>query len=723
MEYERALFRVYDKSMEGFHSAAVRSACNLLKKCFLVIGAGLFAALVLLHHQFVNNPGCLAPLLEEAALRERVLIPADPTPLPKTFAGTVTANNTVGEINTSAGAVIVDTGNGNGGGDNKKNDEDEDENHPTKILLPSGSWLPYDVMIGVSIGGQGGGGSRRWWGLRGAAVDGKQGQGGDGKGAHGRRTEDHEGGSVEGYGAEEEDKEEEEEGESGGGEESGADTGAGAAPAAAKTGRDNSTSTGAVNGTGFHADYTFAFEPIVLLLPDKIQGSHNFTWVNFTIEPSTCLRDAGFVSRLLAATVVGYDEIMVNMFMFSMRSKGLLKNTQTGGEWMWSMDSQPASGMVRFFSTVGFKCQVLVRSLMAFVLMSTVTAMTVRTLLSSGVVIMFPMVMLMERMGLQGVDMHQMLALSYPWLGMPIEHLRNQNKPIAPFIMGHLMQMVVFYTVYNACLLAWSYWLYGKTMATSLQVWLYGMVMLYEYFALIFVRARSSIVFFSRTAALSFVAFHVYFYHFQMGYFGLAAWSGFFGMFAVKLYVLQAIELPAYTSGEISHDNPRAHFVELPWPTWAAALPPMWSLFIPPNASSVGVYGDDVPDRPDGGPDGEGVAPAEASIGTAGAGAAASAATGGASGGGGGGGGRGGHGEGEEHSIPPARGAGERGGARARGRGRARARGGARTEQERPLVGGGDRDGEDAGGEEIEMIAPRRRRGTGGFEAVATEEA
>lgn len=31
-------------------------------------------------------------------------------------------------------------------------------------------------------------------------------------------------------------------------------------------------------------------------------------------------------------------------------------------------------------------------------------------------------------------------------------------------------QMVVFYTVYNACLLAWSYWLYGKTMTTSLQV-------------------------------------------------------------------------------------------------------------------------------------------------------------------------------------------------------------------------------------------------------------
>lgn len=29
----------------------------------------------------------------------------------------------------------------------------------------------------------------------------------------------------------------------------------------------------------FYADYTFAFEPIVLLLPGKIQESHEFQWV------------------------------------------------------------------------------------------------------------------------------------------------------------------------------------------------------------------------------------------------------------------------------------------------------------------------------------------------------------------------------------------------------------------------------------------------------------
>ena len=90
------------------------------------------------------------------------------------------------------------------------------------------------------------------------------------------------------------------------------------------------------------------------------------------------------------------------------------------------------------------------------------------------------------------------------------------------------------------------------------------MVMLWEYFALIFVRARSSIVFFSRSAALSFFAFHVYFYHFQMGYFRIAAAAVFCAMLAVKLYVLRAIELPAFMSGDVSHEQPRAHYVELP---------------------------------------------------------------------------------------------------------------------------------------------------------------
>lgn len=148
-----------------------------------------------------------------------------------------------------------------------------------------------------------------------------------------------------------------------------------------------------------------------------------------------------------------------------------------------------------------------------------------------------------------------------------------------------------------------------------------------------------------------------------------------------------------------------------PGPTWGAALPPMWSLFIPPNASSVGVYGNAVPDRPpgaagrdtnDGGDDHDG------------------------GGGGGGGvhaGGAVGDGGDQAQNIPPGS-AERREGARVRGRARARGRAGVpgpgRTQPDRPLMGGrrrgGGGGGGGGGGDEIEMAQRRRRGSSGGMD-------
>ncbi|CAN0403235.1 unnamed protein product, partial [Discosporangium mesarthrocarpum] len=101
--------------------------------------------------------------------------------------------------------------------------------------------------------------------------------------------------------------------------------------------------------------------------------------------------------------------------------------------------------------------------------MSTVTALTVRTLLSSGIVIIFPLVLLLEKLGLATINLNIWVIL-YPWLGLPIAALRMDGKPITPFVMGHLAQVIVYYSVYNACLQAWSVWLYDKSMTTTLQV-------------------------------------------------------------------------------------------------------------------------------------------------------------------------------------------------------------------------------------------------------------
>lgn len=183
-------------------------------------------------------------MLEAAALREGVLIPPDPSPSASAggFTGTVTANNTLGEIDASPGGVIVPPSGAAG-----EHEDEEDENHPTKIQLPSGNWIPYDVMIGVSIGDGSVNprGRHRWWGLRGAKNDGKRVDKGDGSGGRRKTAEDGEGvggaeGGVRGVAA----GEAAEESESG--EESESE---GSSAGAATETEGNSSAAGAVNGT------------------------------------------------------------------------------------------------------------------------------------------------------------------------------------------------------------------------------------------------------------------------------------------------------------------------------------------------------------------------------------------------------------------------------------------------------------------------------------------
>lgn len=141
-----------------------------------------------------TKPGCLGPLLEEAARREGVLIEPSAVRADGKRIGAITANDTVvGTIEIPESEGVIDPGaegdgeglDGDGEeGDESREEEEEEELHPTKIKLPSGAMIPYDVLIGVSIG-SGGKGKRRWWGLRGAANDGDGRKLAAGNGHHG----------------------------------------------------------------------------------------------------------------------------------------------------------------------------------------------------------------------------------------------------------------------------------------------------------------------------------------------------------------------------------------------------------------------------------------------------------------------------------------------------------------------------------------------------------
>lgn len=162
--------------------------------------------------------GCLGELLEEAARAEGALIPASSSSGGNVRSdgrtiGSITANNTKGTVEVSDDGAIIDPGReegtvigdaaGEGEGDSRKEDEEDDgDNHPARIRMPSGAWMPYDVMIGVSIGGGHGSSGRRFWGLRGSgdAGDGRKLADGDGGGEGGENSE----GSEDGGGVEEE---------------------------------------------------------------------------------------------------------------------------------------------------------------------------------------------------------------------------------------------------------------------------------------------------------------------------------------------------------------------------------------------------------------------------------------------------------------------------------------------------------------------------------------
>lgn len=72
MEFERAIFRVYERCLEGLRdedNEAVNSkSCRAFELLSLSGAIFFLLTLIFLHVTFVGRPGCLPMLLEERAL-------------------------------------------------------------------------------------------------------------------------------------------------------------------------------------------------------------------------------------------------------------------------------------------------------------------------------------------------------------------------------------------------------------------------------------------------------------------------------------------------------------------------------------------------------------------------------------------------------------------------------------------------------------------------------
>lgn len=328
-------------------------------------------------------------------------------------------------------------------------------------------------------------------------------------------------------------------------------------------------------------DYVFTTEISLVTMPLQMLNQHNFKIINISLAGMPmCYGNA--ISQLFIP-FGGYDTVMQNNLMTSIKKGGILV-TATDNYYIWSLSDIV---MYRDFPEwLVLKISIVVESLFSFFAISCVTALLVRVLISSGVVLVFPIFWMF---GVPVIN-NRIIALSYPWLGVPIELMRASNLTPTPFIISHLVKVVIYYMLYEAAQLAFSMWFYNSRYPSPVDLWLFAVMLILEYYSMVFIRSKASIMLFPRVSLLLFLLYNFYFYSFPAGFDMLAINTIFLALVYLMFYCARNFEFDAYMRGEVSLDQPRALYNMVPWPTWGVALPTDDTIFMPVNRYSTSVY-------------------------------------------------------------------------------------------------------------------------------------
>ena len=330
-------------------------------------------------------------------------------------------------------------------------------------------------------------------------------------------------------------------------------------------------------------DYEFAYEIGILAIPLTMRKEHNFQTVNVTYTGSECFGNS-FVRMLLP--LGGVDTVILNSIIETIKDSGVLLS-HYGDYYTWSTsDIALYQSVSEWFS---FKFGVVILSFFSFFFLSTTTALLVRVLISSGVVLLFPIFWLVQLCGVN-IFNSRLISLSYPWIGVPLEMLRSRHQSTTPFLISHLTRVIVYYSFYEACQITFGMWFYGVARPGQREMWLYAIVMLWEYYSMIYVRSTSSIIFFPRASVALFLIYHFYLYSQPFGFHLLALLVMFMYLLALMIHCVRKYEIEVYYRGLVSIDQPRQLYNSLPWLSWTVALAPDYTIFMPVTQRSLSVY-------------------------------------------------------------------------------------------------------------------------------------
>lgn len=260
----------------------------------------------------------------------------------------------------------------------------------------------------------------------------------------------------------------------------------------------------------FEPTYLYTKEKGYLLLPEEARLRHNIHTINISISA----RHSCFGNRwqqLLINRLVGYDTILMNSLLNS-PGEGYLYNHQTKEFYNLTYAHEQPESSARFGDYLVTKCGVLMMSLFVFFTTTMSVSFTLRE------------------------TQTRMLKFT-----VQLQHHARHRLPTFQLIFVHVIESLVFVPIMIGILFFLFEFYDDQLLAFMVLIF----VWLCELFTLISVRTPISMKYFPRFFLLYFLVFHIYFFSYSYGFSYLALSTTAAFMQHLILYFWNRFEVPA----------------------------------------------------------------------------------------------------------------------------------------------------------------------------------
>ena len=329
--------------------------------------------------------------------------------------------------------------------------------------------------------------------------------------------------------------------------------------------------------TEFVAEYEFSRLAAFVLLSEELRQQHIVQAINITLD-HTCITSPTF------ASFVGHDTVIINQLLFGLQHGGVLHNLMTEETWNWS-DEQIAKHTNRnVFDTIWNLMVLVANGTIGFMLITCLTSLLIRILLSSGVIFIYPVLYALGRCSTLNTNVAMIaniFRVAYPWLGGEIVELQRSRASVWPLVIAHSTRVLVYWCIYEASNITWNYWFYAKSLPEGMVDWAYGLFMLIEYFSMMFVRSEMTIKHYPRIIFSFYILYYSYFQATLYGLFYSNVLLFALLIFYVSCWFVFRCELPAFIHMELTEEVTRAYRNRMASPNWTGGIPSETSLFYP----------------------------------------------------------------------------------------------------------------------------------------------